>query len=213
MSDIPVLPHAQVIVPDCAYHVPGFLNEEVRGLLGPAIVTETYPRWVAQLTYNKGWPARVDKGHTMARFGDPDVTYTYKGKPKPMYAFTPSLDIVRTEIARVLGWRPNCVVVNSYQPASGLYPHRDGNYIPQLGQNPVIVAVSFGTTRTFQLFPSVPGQNKRVKGAAPIEVQLGDGDLFVMHGECDTTFHHGIPEEHHLVGTRVSLTFRKHLTI
>lgn len=31
------------------------------------------------MTYNKGWPARPDKGHHMARFGDPGVTYTYKG--------------------------------------------------------------------------------------------------------------------------------------
>jgi len=147
----------------------------------------------------------------MARFGDPGVTYTYKGKPKPMYAFTPSLDVVRTEVARQLGWRPNCVVVNSYAPSSGLYPHRDGHYIPQLGDKPTIAAVSFGTTRTFLLHPADPTTNKRVKGATPTSVQLGDGDLFVMYGDCDTRYHHSIPEEPDRRGTRISLTFRSHI--
>jgi|SRR5579863_1714733 len=203
-------PNAVVIVPGCAFHVPGFLTAQVADQLGEAIVEQTYDRWVAQLSYSKGWPARVDKGHTMARFGAPGVTYTYKGKPKPMFPFTNALcqALVRVDLA--LGTAFNCVVVNSYSGGAGLYPHRDGNYIPQLGQNPVIAALSFGTTRTFQLFPSVPGQNKRVKGGTPICVQLGHGDLFVMHGNCDTTFHHGIPEEPDRQGTRLSLTFRRH---
>ncbi len=212
MSDLTVPENATVIVPGCAFLVRGWLAPDVSNVLGPAIVNETFNRWVGQLSYSKGWPARVDPGHTMARFGAEGVTYTYKGKPKPMYPLTPTLGAMIDRIDRALSWRPNCVVINSYAPASGLYPHRDGNYIPQLGSNPIIAAVSFGTTRTFQMFPSVPGANKRVRGASPIEVQLADGDLFVMHGDCDTRYHHGIPEEPDRTGTRVSLTFRRHLT-
>ena len=33
-----------------------------------------------------------------------------------------------------------------------------------------------------------------------------------MHGECDFKYHHEIPEEPNRVGTRLSLTFRRHLT-
>lgn len=47
-----------------------------------------------------------------------------------MYEFTPGLNQVRSHLVKSLGWIPNCVVVNSYEPGSGLYPHRDGNYIP-----------------------------------------------------------------------------------
>jgi len=212
MSQLHVPVNARVIIPGCAFMVPGFLSSAFCAQVGPAIVNETYSRWVAQLSFNRGWPARLDPRHHMARFGDPGITYSYKGKPKPMYAFTPSLDSVRVEVALALAWHANCVVVNSYASGSGLYPHRDGNYIPQLGANPTIAAVSFGATRTFQLFPSVPGANKRVRGAAPIEVQLGDGDLFVMHGACDSSYHHGIPEEPHITGTRISLTFRHHFS-
>ncbi len=203
---------SRVVVPNCAFLVPGFLSPAESAQLGPQVISETYPRWVAQMTLSRGWPARVDKGHTMARFGDPGVTYDYKGKPKPVYPFTPGLDAVRQRVAAALAWSPNCVVVNSYLPASGLYPHRDGAYIPQLGDAPVIAAVSFGATRTFLLHPAVPATNKRVKGAAPVAVSLSDGDMLVMHGDCDRLFHHSIPEEPQAAGTRVSLTFRRHLS-
>jgi alkylated DNA repair dioxygenase AlkB len=203
-------PNAVHVIPGCAFHVPGFLTAQVADALGARIAEETSSKWKAQLTYNKGWPARVDKGHTMARFGAPGVTYTYKGKPKPMFPFTPALcqALVRVDLA--LGTAFNCVVVNTYEPGSGLYPHRDGNYIPQLGNTPTIAALSFGTTRTFLLHPADPATNKRIRGAAPTSVELASGDLFVMYGDCDTKYHHSIPEQPDRQGTRISLTFRRH---
>lgn len=203
-------PNAIVTVPGCAFHVPGFLNQEIADQLGAAIVTETASRWVNQMTYNKGWPARIDKGHQMARFGAPGVTYSYKGKPKPMFEFTPSLRQALVRVDLALNTAFNCVVINSYAPSSGLYPHRDSHYIPQLGENPTIAALSFGCTRTFSIFP-LDAKGKRIKEQV-ISVQLGHGDLFVMYGECDTRYHHSIPEEPDRVGTRVSLTFRRHLS-
>ena len=200
---------SQVIVPGCAFLFPKFVADS--HVWGPQVVMETYPWWVAQMTLSRGWPARVDKGHTMARFGDPGVPYTYKDKPKPMYPFTQALSVIRQRLVDALAWTPNCVVVNSYEPGSGLYPHRDGSYIPQLGDTPVIASVSFGATRTFTLHPADPNTNKRRKGAQSVNVVLGDGDLLVMHGQCDRSFHHSIPEEPTAEGMRVSLTFRRHL--
>lgn len=203
-------PNATIIIPDCAFHVPGFLDQAVADDLGTKIVEETYNRWVNQMSYSKGWPARIDKGHTMARFGAPGVTYTYKDKPKPMYEFTPALRQALVRVDLALGTAFNCVVINSYAPASGLYPHRDSHYIPQLGTNPTIAALSFGATRTFNIYP-LNEKGKRIKDRV-VSVKLGHGDLFVMHGECDTKYHHGIPEEPDVQGTRVSLTFRRHLS-
>lgn len=189
------------VVPGCAFLLRAFLSPEECATVGPQVVQETYPKWVAQMTLSRGWPARVDPGHRMARFGDTGVTYDYKGKPKPIYAFTPALDLLRGRLVEALGWRP-----------SGLYPHRDGAYIPQLGDSPTIVSVSFGATRTFRLHPCDPVTNKRRKDAAHVDVVLSEGDVLVMHGECDRLFHHSIPEEP-ATGSRVSLTFRRHLTV
>lgn len=203
-------PNAVQVIPGCAFHVPGFLTSQVADSLGAAIVTETSPKWVSQLSYSKGWPARYDRGHTMARFGAPGITYSYKGKPKPMYPFTDSLRQALVRVDLALGTAFNCIVINSYEPGSGLYPHRDSHYIPQLGTNPVIAALSFGCTRSFILHP-LNEKGKRIKGQE-VTVELGNGDLFVMHGQCDTLYHHSIPEQPDRQGTRVSLTFRRHIS-
>jgi alkylated DNA repair dioxygenase AlkB len=191
-------------------HCRGWLNNAVTAQFSTSIIDETFKHWRQQMTYLHGWPSRPDPGHTMARFGDPGVTYEYKGKPKPMHPFSPSLDALRKFIQKELDWSPNCVVVNSYGPSSGLYPHRDSPYIPALGSNPTIVSISFGATRTFRLSPVDPITGKRVKGSTPTDISLEDGDLLVMHGDCDSTFQHGIPLED-ADGTRMSLTFRAHV--
>lgn len=206
----PTIPqNAVTLIPNAAHLVKAWLPASDADAFGVAVVEETFPRWTNQLSYGKGRPY-FDSGHQMARFGDSGVTYTYKDKPKPMYPMTASLDALRKIVSGGLAWEPNCVVVNSYAPASGLYPHRDGHYIPQLGSAPTIVAVSFGVTRTFRLHPVDHVTGKRQKQGV-IDVPLGHGDLLVMHGRCDLDFQHSIPEEPHVTGTRVSLTFRRHL--
>lgn len=201
--------HAQVIVPGAVALIKGWLPPALADQFGTQVVQETFSRWTSQRKFGKRGPF-FDRGHTMSRFGDPGVTYSFKGKPKPMYEMTPSLVALKKLVGTTLAWQPNCCVINSYAPGSGLYPHRDGQYIPQLGVNPTIVAVSFGTTRTFLLHRWDPTRGKRLPD--PISLSLGHGDLVVMHGTCDTDFQHSIPEEPTSVGTRVSLTFRRHLS-
>jgi len=203
--------HARVIVPGAVIHVPAWLTGADADRLGAQVIQETYSRWVGQLKYGKRGRF-FDRGHTMSRFGDPNVTYSFKGKAKPMFPMTPSLTTLQQLVSAALGWVPNCVVVNSYEPGSGLYPHRDSTYIPQLGVDPTIVAVSFGTTRTFQLHPHDPVTNKYDRSKPVIDLELGHGDLLVMHGPCDSLFKHGIPEQPDRAGSRVSLTFRRHLS-
>lgn len=207
MVNIPA--QAVDVIPNAAALIKGWLPSGVADALAIDIVHETYVHWQAQTAYGPGG-RRFDRGHTMSRFGDPGITYSFKGTPKPMHSMTPALNDVRSRVSATLGWTPNCVVVNTYAPSSGLYPHRDGAYIPQLGDNPVIVGVSFGATRTFNLHPWDAVKRRRV--GEPVSIQLGNGDLLIMYGDCDANFHHSIPEEPHVVGNRVSLTFRQHIS-
>jgi len=202
---------AQIIVPNTIALIKGWLPRTVADIHGSAIIDETFNRWQGQLKY--GRKGRFfDRGHTMSRFGDSGITYSFKGKSKPMYPMTPGLAAAREQVEKTLSWRANCVVVNSYAPGSGLYPHRDGKYIPQLGVDPIIVAVSFGATRTFDFHPWNDAEEKYDKAQPVISFPLSHGDMVIMHGKCDTMFKHGIPEEPNVVGTRVSLTFRQHLS-
>lgn len=195
MDHITIPLAASLLILDCAFIVRGFVPEPTATELGVRIVEETFDSWSVMRTFVRNGPPRVDMGRRMARFGDPGVLYTYKDKPRPMRPFTPALDQARRLVSAALGWTPNCVVINAYAPSTGLYPHRDGRYNPELGDVPAIASLSFGATRTFTLFPTDPATNKRLKGAEPINVQLGSVDLFVMHGECDRLFQHGLPEE------------------
>lgn len=208
---VTVPPNSTVVVPGAVALIKGWLSPEDADHYGTKVVEETYPRWKSQLKYGKAGKS-FDRGHAMARFGEPGVTYTYKGKSKPMHPMTPSLAALKQLVWVSLGWEPNCVVVNSYAPTSGIYPHCDSQYIPQLGPNPTIVAVSFGAERTFQLHPWDAKNEKYDRSKSVIDVKLGHGDLLIMHGACDSMYKHGIPEEPEVAGTRVSLTFRRHLS-
>jgi hypothetical protein len=121
--------HAQVIVPNAVALVKGWLQVVDADRLGSAVVNETFNRWTSQRKFGKRGPF-FDRGHTMSRFGDPGVTYSFKGKPKPMYAMTPSLAALQKLVGHTLGWHPNCCVINSYAPCSGLYLTVTGSTFP-----------------------------------------------------------------------------------
>lgn len=96
---------AQIIVPNAVALVKGWLQVVDADRLGAQVVQETFTRWVGQLKY--GSRGRFfDRGHTMSRFGDPGVTYSFKGKPKPMFPMTPSLVALQKLVGSSLGWPP-----------------------------------------------------------------------------------------------------------
>lgn len=215
----------EVIVPGMAFIIRSWLPRDWATALTEQIVEETYDKWRGQLKFGSRGGRFFDRGHTMSRFGDAGITYSFKGRPKPVHPMTDGINAVRGALSRsrifegnVLGdptdaigsWYPNCCVLNTYEPTSSLYPHRDSTYIPQLGRDPIIASVSFGCTRTFRLVPHDAVTGKYVKSKKTIDIELAHGDLFVMHGACDSNYKHGIPEEPERTGTRLSLTFRRH---
>lgn len=173
------------------------------------IFYEVGPYLRAQLSYAV-WPARLSKAHKMARFGDAGVTYNFKGIQKPVtpWPATDFLTFYRDKVEEKLGWRANCCVVNTYGPTGDLHPHRDSQFIPQLGENPTIVSISFGETRKFWIW-GINDKGKREKEPALV-LTLEPGDMLVMKNEFDARFMHGIRPELNRPLDRLSLTFRKH---
>jgi len=202
---------ARIIIPDCVFHVSGWIDAFTCGLLENGLWGEVGEHLKPQLKYGRGRP-HATRDHMMCRYADPGVTYTYKGKSKPAPAIPPIMNDLRNLVNRTLGTSFNTVVVNTYEPTASLYPHRDGKYIPELGDTPVIASVSLGATRSFMLHPVDQETGKRLKDGV-ITVKLAAGDLLVMHGNCDVLYQHSIPEEPDAVGTRTSLTFRTHRTV
>lgn len=143
----------------------------------------------------------------------PGVTYTFKDKPKPLKPRAPSLENIRQQLVSQLGVPLNTVVVNYYfDGSSGLYPHTDASYIPQLGPQPDIAGVSFGGTRTFSLTKDAQLDKKArmAKTCERHDLPPGHGDLLVMWGDSQKDWRHGIPIEPNATEPRVSLTYRYH---
>ncbi len=197
------------IIPGAAWIEKRWIGPTLTYLYEQQLTEETRKELKVQLKFGKGKPYR-DGGHRMGRWGDPGVTYSYKDVAKPVAFWTPALLRLRGAVEQRLQWRPNCGVVNLYGPTGNLYPHRDGLYIPQLGEQPTIASVSFGSARTMTFHP-LDAKGKRLKKGL-VNVRLEDGDLFVMHGDCDLKWHHSMEEEPEATGFRLSVTFRKHTT-
>lgn len=193
------------LIPNTVKLYAGWLSESLANICYKDLLAETSGKLVAQMVYGNGRPYRT-RDHLMGRFGDPGVTYSYKDTRKAVHPLTPCLKLLQHELIDQRGFVPNCAVVNFYTPKGSLYPHRDGQHIPELGENPTIVSISLGATRTFRLHQLKDGF--RTLGA--VDIKLSHGDLLLCYGDFDGKWHHSMPAEPEASGDRLSITFRKH---
>jgi alkylated DNA repair dioxygenase AlkB len=91
------------------------------------------------------------------------------------------------------------VLLNRYRDGrDSMGMHSDDE--PELGDQPVIASLSFGTTRTFIL------RHKRNKQT--VRLELEDGSLLLMSGRLQENWLHGINKSARPLGERLNLTFR-----
>ena len=100
-------------------------------------------------------------------------------------------------------------------------PHSDDE--TQLAPGAPIYSVSWGATRRFRLLPRKrlvknieggcvstreTGKLAQLAAGMKLDLEVGDGDLVVMGGECQKTHKHEVPKTSQLVGRRINATFR-----
>jgi alkylated DNA repair dioxygenase AlkB len=82
-------------------------------------------------------------------------------------------------------------------------------------ENPVVVIVSVGSPRAFQVRPRRDPFAGHVPATATAHTMpswlLGHGDLLVMGGACQHHWEHRVPKTAHADGPRLSIMFRHHL--
>jgi len=95
----------------------------------------------------------------------------------------------------------NAILINRYE-GGGDYigPHSDDERT--LGRNGV-VTISLGQQRIFRI------RDKSTRAIVQ-DIIVEDGDMYWMQGEFQTHYTHEIPKQKQ-AGTRISLTFRRHL--
>jgi alkylated DNA repair dioxygenase AlkB len=131
--------------------------------------------------------------------GDEGTAYKYSGTLFEPHAWTPSLAVLRDELAARFELRFNSVLANLYRDGhDSMGWHSDDE--PELGREPVIASLSFGAVRRFRFRSR---ETKRVS----LALDLASGSLLVMRGATQRLYHHDLPKTAR-AGARINLTFR-----
>jgi len=134
-----------------------------------------------------------------AWYGDSDKPYSFSGLTLQPSPWTKDLIEIRDKIKTLANVVFNSVLLNLYRNGNdSISWHTDAEL--ELGLNPVIASVNFGSTRTFQL--------RHLKTKQKIEIELEKGSLLIMSGELQHYWQHQVPKTSKLVGERINLTFR-----
>lgn len=133
--------------------------------------------------------------------GDPDATYTYSRTRFEPHAWTPTLASLRDELAARFDLHFNGVLANLYRDGNDAMGwHSDAE--PELGDEPVIASLSFGSPRRFRF-------RSRETRKVAVAIELTHGSLLVMRGGTQRLYQHDVPRCVGCSGVRVNLTFRR----
>jgi alkylated DNA repair dioxygenase AlkB len=142
--------------------------------------------------------APIPHARLMAWAGD--TPYLFSGQTLEPRDFGPLLQPIHDRVCAELKTDFNHLILNRYQSGQEFIgPHSDNE--PELGQDPLIAALSLGATRDFIL------TSKRKRHIREI-IPLTHGSLIVMGGRCQYRWRHEIPKQPEVSSERINLTFR-----
>lgn len=184
------LPNAEII------YYPHFFDQKVADIL------------FDQLTWDIPWQQdeiRVfGKTHQQPRltalFGNEGKSYSYSNIKMQPHPWNPILQKIKSQIESASGTNFTTVLLNLYRDGKDSNGwHADNE--KELGINPIIASVSFGTERVFQLkHNTIPGLKQNIL--------LEHGSLLLMKGTTQHFWKHQIPKTAKPIGSRINLTFR-----
>jgi alkylated DNA repair dioxygenase AlkB len=208
----PVTADAELIWQQCL-----FAFEEPRIDAGYSGLTRTWldatswvdhvPRWLsgadlvfAELVAKLPWRQReVTMYHR--RLPEPRLTAWWAptaGQPEPL----PVLEEARMSLTRHYSRPFDSIGFNLYRDGrDSVAWHADRERYHH--EDPVVVILSTGAPRSFQLRPKAGGVSR--------SWQLGHGDLLVMGGACQHDYEHCVPKAASVPGPRLSIMFRHNL--
>ncbi len=171
-----------------------------------------YERLLRELPWQSDTVTLFGKTHVTKRqivwMGDDDLSYHYSGHLRQTVAWTASVlqlkQVVKKQLASIgIDVAFNSCLLNYYPTGSeGMGYHADDER--ELGQQPIIAALSLGATRKFVL--------KHKKTPDKVELYLESGQLIVMHGDTQKYWKHTITKTKTVSEGRISLTFRRVLS-
>jgi alkylated DNA repair dioxygenase AlkB len=158
---------------------------------------------LASLRESIPWRQESVHGRPLPRlnawFSDAGLRYSYSGVSHLGSGWTPELAEIKQRIEAATGAAFNSLLLNRYRDGQdSIGFHTDAE--PELGLNPVVATLSFGSEREFVLKHKGTRETKAYR--------LGHGGLLVMAGTSQHHWLHSLPKTDAPVGERISLTFR-----
>ena len=149
------------------------------------------------------WKQETVRGNPLPRlnawFADTGLRYSYSGLSHVGSGWLPKLEEIKQKVEAASGTKFNSLLLNRYRDGKdSIGFHTDAE--PELGENPVVATVSFGSVREFIL--------KHKKTKETLTYPLTSGSLLVMGGSSQHHWLHAVPKTDDEVGERISLTFR-----
>lgn len=134
-----------------------------------------------------------------ALYGNEGKPYAYSNIVMQPHDWNPLLMYIKEEVEKECGETFTTVLLNYYRNGQdSMGWHADNE--KELGRNPIIASLTFGTERTFQL--------KHNTKAVKQSILLQHGSLLIMKGKTQDYWKHQIPKTQKKLSGRINLTFR-----
>lgn len=134
-----------------------------------------------------------------ALFGDEGKSYSYSNLTMQPHLWNSLLLSLKAQVEEITQTRFTSVLLNLYRDGKDSNGwHADNE--KELGKNPIIASLSFGTERVFGL--------KHNNGILKQKIILENGSLLVMKGATQHFWKHQIAKTTKPTGARINLTFR-----
>ena len=135
-----------------------------------------------------------------ALYGNEGKPYGYSNIVMQPHNWSPLIMYIKNEIENVCPENFTTVLLNNYRDGRDSNGwHADNE--KELGRNPIIASVSFGSERVFQMKHNSIKELKQ-------NIILEHGSLLIMKGTTQHFWKHQIPKTAKPISERINLTFR-----
>ncbi|MEY4462958.1 MAG: hypothetical protein RLY98_1499 [Bacteroidota bacterium] len=184
------LPDAEII------YYPKFFDKEQSDLI--------YTELLQDIAWQQDNITIFGKTHPQPRltalYGNEGKPYSYSNIKMQPHPWNSLLQKIKYYIEETTGWQFTTVLLNQYRDGKDSNGwHADNE--KELGVNPIIASLSFGSERVFQLKHNTIADAKK-------SIVLEHGSLLLMKGSTQHFWKHQIPKTAKPIGTRINLTFR-----
>ena len=184
------LPDAEII------YYPEFFDKEQSDLI--------YTELLQDIAWQQDNITIFGKTHPQPRltalYGNEGKPYSYSNIKMQPHPWNSLLQKIKYYIEETTGWQFTTVLLNQYRDGKDSNGwHADNE--KELGINPIIASLSFGSERVFQLKHNTIADAKK-------SIVLEHGSLLLMKGSTQHFWKHQIPKTAKPIGTRINLTFR-----